>query len=197
VRTIKIILGVVLAVAITIGLAYFLGSQVGDHIATQQAEANFLDQRSSDTKEIVAQANNVTPGNILPDHVFERMSGEQVALYDLLRVRTPIAFFSSGCPACTKLVERIVSVATDPRDMEGFLLITDTDLQQLTAFCEQHGFKGTVLIDRKMDFMKSIFTEVLIPTIIVVDSAAVIQDVFVGGLTEEEIAEYMNANRAQ
>ena len=196
-RTIKITLGVILAVAVTIGLAYFLGSRVGGSIATRQAEANFLEQRESDTKEIVAQARNLTLGARLPDHLFETMSGEQVALYDLLRVKTPIAFFSSGCPACTKLVERIVSMATDPQDMEGFLLITDTDLQQLAAFCEQHGFEGTILIDKKMDFMRSIFKEVLIPTIIVLDSTAAVENVFVGGLTEEEITDYMNANRQQ
>jgi len=195
VRTIKITLGVVIAVAVTIGLAYILGSRVGSHVATKQAEANFLEQRDSDTRSIVSQARNLTPGNTLPDHVFERMSGEQAALYELLRVKTPIAFFSSGCPACTRLVEQIVSIAQDPRDMERFILITETDLEQLTVFCEQHGFKGTILIDKKMDFMREIFKEVLIPTIIVVDSSAVIENVFVGGLTDEEIADFMSANR--
>ncbi len=194
-RTIKIILGVVLATAVTVGLAYFLGSKVGGHVATQQAEANFLEQRDTDTRTIVSQAKNLTPGNTLPDHVFETMSGEQVGLYDLLGVKTPIAFFSNGCPACTKLAQQIASIAGDPRDMECFVFITDIDLEQLTVFREQHGFNGTILIDRKMDFMREIFKEVLIPTIIVVDSSAVIENVFVGGLTDEEIADFMSANR--
>lgn len=194
-HTIKITLGIVLAVAATIGLAYVLGSQVGSHVATRQAEANFLEQRDADTKSILAQARNLTPGITLPDHVFDRMSGEQVSLYDLLSVRTPIIFFSMGCPACEKLAKQIVAIAGDQRDMERCLVITEADPQQLTAFCEQNEFKGTILLDKRMDYMRDIFKEVLIPTIIVVDSAAVVQNVFVGGLTDEEITEYMSANR--
>jgi len=169
---------------------------VGGHVATRQAEANFLEQRDVDTRAILSEARNLTLGGTLPDHEFETMSGDKVKLYDLLKVKTPVAFFSSGCPACTKLVKQIVSISQDSRDQEGFLLITDTDVEQLTVFCEQNEFKGTVLLDQRMDFMKSIFKEVLIPTIIVLDSTATVENVFVGGLTDEEITSFMVANRS-
>ncbi|HWR83901.1 MAG TPA: redoxin domain-containing protein [Candidatus Deferrimicrobium sp.] len=174
-----------LMVAVTGGLAYFLGSQAGQ--ALNDRSANKLkESRSSMQYSLLTKMKNVEIGSRIEDYQFENLSGELQSLRSLVHGRTVIAFIEPDCPACMEEVGRIGALAEDSVCAQRFVFVSSGSPFQLMQVRQQLRIMSPLLYDHK-DMFASRVKIATYPTNVIVDENLEIKEVIPGQLTDSEI----------
>ena len=75
---------IVVAIILTVGLAYILGVEAGNYYIKAKRSKNFILTRNAQTAQILQQMNTIAVGDTLLDHTFQDLNGNPVKLSEVV-----------------------------------------------------------------------------------------------------------------
>lgn len=142
-------------------------------------------------KEVIAK-NGIEVGKIAPDFELSKLDGTTVKLSDLKGKKVILNFWATWCGPCQQ----------EMPDMEAFYKIHKDDVEILAVnytvserangeekvkqFAEEKGLTFPVLLDKDIS-VTTTYKVITIPTSYFVDTKGVIQDKFIGPMTQKEM----------
>lgn len=142
-------------------------------------------------KEVIAK-NGIEVGKIAPDFELSKLDGTTVKLSDLKGKKVILNFWATWCDPCQQ----------EMPDMEAFYKIHKDDVEILAVnytvserangeekvkqFAKEKGLTFPVLLDKDIS-VTTTYKVITIPTSYFVDTKGVIQDKFIGPMTQKEM----------
>jgi len=180
----------VLAIIVTIGVAYVLGVAAAGIVQKYRMKK----YRAEKTEEILEQmGSGLTIGGALPDVDLEQLDGTPIKLSQAVAGKALIGFVSPDCGACKIAMERISETVTEP-DRDEFVLISDADPMTLAYLRDSLNLHCQLLYDRDGNYklQLGVFT---FPFNLVVSKQLVIEDIIAGAPETNELEAIIESNR--
>jgi peroxiredoxin len=185
---------IVVAVILTVGLAYILGVEAGNYYIKAKRSKNFILTRNAQTAQILQQMNTIAVGDTLLDHTFQDLNGNPVKLSEVLSEKTVIDIFDLGCEACLVEIQAIHEVVRDESDFKYFVLISSGAPVSLTDLRQQYNLRCPILYDENHEFFSEL-NIMGIPFNMIVTKDRIIEKIVSGTLTEDELREVIKHNK--
>jgi len=179
----------VLAIVVTVGVAYVLGVTAAG-IVQKYRSKQF---RAETTRKILEQMDTgLDVGVTLPDAELQNLNGDSVDLKSVVGPRSMISIVSPDCGACKAQLELFKRELTDPGQQSRFIVVSGADPIELRDLQSEYCPNCSVLHDPGSSYMLTL-NVVSFPINFVVDQSMTITDIIVGPPDPgalHEIAEY-------
>jgi peroxiredoxin len=185
--------GIFLLAAVTVCLAYVLGSQAGSLMVSKK-ERNSMHAREIQTKEILAHMQTIDVGDTLPDHTFVDLDMDSLRLSDVVCDRSVITVFDYHCSTCFAEIEEMNRAARDSVDFKYFTLVSSTNPLYLVELQEVHNIQCRIIYDKNRRYLDGLNISIY-PFNIIVNKDMEIQRIVAGILTQEELEEIIDFNK--
>jgi peroxiredoxin len=180
----------IVAVIVTIGVAYILGVAAAGIVQDYRAKK----WRAEKTKEVLEQmGSGLAVGVPLPDVELEDMTENPVKLSQVVGPRSMVSFVSPDCGACKIAMERLKKIASD-REQTCFIMISSSDPIELTSLRDSLGLNCIWLYDRDNEYGHElgVFS---FPFNVTVNKSLIIEDVILGAPEEGQFEDIIEFNR--
>ncbi len=179
----------VLAIAVTVGVAYVLGVTAAG-IVQKYRSKQF---RAETTRQILDKmGTGLDVGITLPDAELQDLDGDTVDLKNIVGQRSMISFISPDCGACKSQLELFKKELTDPAQQSRFILLSGADPAELRDLQKEYCSNCRFLQDPASSYMLTL-NVVSFPINFVVDQSMTITNIVVGPPdpgTLHDVAEY-------
>jgi peroxiredoxin len=178
----------VIAVIVTVGGAYILGTEAAQ-LLTSRKERAIAAARAALADRVINDMGTIKVGDVLGDSTFLTLTGERVKLSQYLDNNHPtvITIFDPTCQACLLEFEDVAIEVSRPDDFARFVLVSPGEIDQLVNLQRELGLKSPILHDDLARFSSTINLRAY-PFSIVVDRSRTIRRLIAGAMTRDEIA---------
>ncbi|MFJ8530063.1 redoxin domain-containing protein [Bacillus sp. NPDC094106] len=142
-------------------------------------------------KEVIAK-NGIEVGKIAPDFELSKLDGTTVKLSDLKGKKVILNFWATWCGPCQQEMPDMEAFYKTHKDDVEILAVNYTvseranGEEKVKQFAEEKGLTFPVLLDKDIS-VTTTYKVITIPTSYFVDTKGVIQDKFIGPMTQKEM----------
>ncbi|MBS9806160.1 redoxin domain-containing protein [Bacillus toyonensis] len=142
-------------------------------------------------KEIIAR-NGIEIGKVAPDFELAKLDGTEVKLSDLKGKKVILNFWATWCGPCQQEMPDMEAFYKEHKGNVEILAINYTPSEKgggeekVSNFAKEKGITFPVLLDKNID-VTTAYKVITIPTSYFIDTKGVIQDKFIGPMTQKEM----------
>lgn len=142
-------------------------------------------------KEVIAK-NGIEVGKVAPDFELSKSDGTRVKLSDLKGKKVILNFWATWCGPCQQEMPDMEAFYKKHKDDVEILAVNYTlseganGEEKVKKFAEEKGITFPVLLDKDIT-VTTTYKVITIPTSYFVDTKGVIQDKFIGPMTQKEM----------
>ncbi|MEH7459994.1 redoxin domain-containing protein [Bacillus sp. JJ1127] len=142
-------------------------------------------------KEVIAK-NGIEVGKIAPDFELSKLDGTTVKLSDLKGKKVILNFWATWCGPCQQEMPDMEAFYKTHKDDVEILAVNYTvseranGEEKVKQFAKEKGLTFPVLLDKDISATTT-YKVITIPTSYFVDTKGVIQDKFIGPMTQKEM----------
>ncbi|MED1598213.1 MULTISPECIES: peroxiredoxin family protein [Bacillus] len=142
-------------------------------------------------KEIIAK-NGIEVGKIAPDFELSKLDGTKVKLSDFKGKKVILNFWATWCGPCQQEMPDMEAFYKKNKDDVEILAVNYTvseranGEEKVKKFAEEKGLTFPILLDKDIN-VTTMYKVITIPTSYFVDTKGVIQDKFIGPMTQKEM----------
>ncbi|MBJ8051112.1 redoxin domain-containing protein [Bacillus cereus] len=142
-------------------------------------------------KEIIAR-NGIEIGKNAPDFELIKLDGTNVKLSDLKGKKVILNFWATWCGPCQQEMPDMESFYKEHKENVEILAINYTPSEKgggeekVSNFAKEKGITFPILLDKNID-VTTAYKVITIPTSYFIDTKGVIQDKFIGPMTQKEM----------
>ncbi|MES5893205.1 redoxin domain-containing protein [Bacillus cereus group sp. RP43] len=142
-------------------------------------------------KEIIAR-NGIEIGKNAPDFELTKLDGTNVKLSDLKGKKVILNFWATWCGPCQQEMPDMESFYKEHKENVEILAINYTPSEKgggeekVSNFAKEKGITFPILLDKNID-VTTAYKVITIPTSYFIDTKGVIQDKFIGPMTQKEM----------
>ncbi|WP_410983278.1 TlpA family protein disulfide reductase [Bacillus cereus] len=142
-------------------------------------------------KEVIAK-NGIEVGKVAPDFELSKLDGTKVKLSDLKGKKVILNFWATWCGPCQQEMPDMEAFYKKHKDDVEILAVNYTvseganGEEKVKKFAEEKGISFPVLLDKDIT-VTTTYKVITIPTSYFVDTKGVIQDKFIGPMTQKEM----------
>ena len=139
-------------------------------------------------KEIIAR-NGIEIGKSAPDFELTKLDGTNVKLSDLKGKKVILNFWATWCGPCQQEMPDMEAFYKEHKENVEILAINYTPSEKVGAekvsnFAKEKGITFPILLDKNID-VTTAYKVITIPTSYFIDTKGVIQDKFIGPMTQK------------
>lgn len=142
-------------------------------------------------KEIIAR-NGIEIGKSAPDFKLTKLDGTNVKLSDLKGKKVILNFWATWCGPCQQEMPDMEAFYKEHKENVEILAVNYTPSEKgggeekVSNFIKEKGITFPVLLDKNID-VTTAYKVITIPTSYFIDTKGVIQDKFIGPMTQKEM----------
>lgn len=142
-------------------------------------------------KEIIAR-NGIEIGKSAPDLELTKLDGTNVKLSDLKGKKVILNFWATWCGPCQQEMPDMEAFYKEHKENVEILAINYTPSEKgggeekVSNFAKEKGITFPILLDKNID-VTTAYKVITIPTSYFIDTKGVIQDKFIGPMTQKEM----------
>ncbi|HFU7075869.1 MULTISPECIES: redoxin domain-containing protein [Bacillus] len=142
-------------------------------------------------KEIIAR-NGIEIGRSAPDFELTKLDGTNVKLSDLKGKKVILNFWATWCGPCQQEMPDMEAFYKEHKENVEILAVNYTPSEKgggeekVSNFIKEKGITFPVLLDKNID-VTTAYKVITIPTSYFIDTKGVIQDKFIGPMTQKEM----------
>lgn len=142
-------------------------------------------------KEIIAR-NGIEIGKSAPDFELTKLDGTNVKLSDLKGKKVILNFWATWCGPCQQEMPDMEAFYNEHKENVEILAVNYTPSEKgggeekVSNFIKEKGITFPVLLDKNID-VTTAYKVITIPTSYFIDTKGVIQDKFIGPMTQKEM----------
>ena len=142
-------------------------------------------------KEIIAR-NGIEIGKSAPDFTLTKLDGTNVKLSDLKGKKVILNFWATWCGPCQQEMPDMEAFYKEHKENVEILAINYTPsekgggVEKVSNFAKEKGITFPILLDKNID-VTTAYKVITIPTSYFIDTKGVIQDKFIGPMTQKEM----------
>ncbi|MFL0403666.1 TlpA family protein disulfide reductase [Bacillus nitratireducens] len=142
-------------------------------------------------KEMIAR-NGIEIGKSAPDFELTKLDGAKVKLSDLKGKKVILNFWATWCGPCQQEMPDMEAFYKEHKDNVEILAINYTPSEKgggeekVRNFAKEKGITFPILLDKNID-VTTAYKVITIPTSYFIDTKGVIQDKFIGPMTQKEM----------
>ena len=142
-------------------------------------------------KEIIAR-NGIEIGKSAPDFELTKLDGTNVKLSDLKGKKVILNFWATWCGPCQQEMPDMEAFYKEHKENVEILAVNYTPSEKgggeekVSNFIKEKGITFPVLLDKNID-VTTAYKVITIPTSYFIDTKGVIQDKFIGPMTQKEM----------
>ncbi|GAB6515331.1 redoxin domain-containing protein [Bacillus cereus] len=142
-------------------------------------------------KEIIAR-NGIEIGKSAPDFELTKLDGTNVKLSDLKGKKVILNFWATWCGPCQQEMPDMEAFYKEHKENVEILAINYTPSEKgggeekISNFAKEKGITFPILLDKNID-VTTAYKVITIPTSYFIDTKGVIQDKFIGPMTQKEM----------
>ncbi|EJQ46349.1 hypothetical protein IEE_01848 [Bacillus cereus BAG5X1-1] len=142
-------------------------------------------------KEMIAR-NGIEIGKNAPDFELTKLDGTNVKLSDLKGKKVILNFWATWCGPCQKEMPDMETFYKEHKENVEILAINYTPSEKgggeekVSNFAKEKGITFPILLDKNID-VTTAYKVITIPTSYFIDTKGVIQDKFIGPMTQKEM----------
>ena len=139
-------------------------------------------------KEIIAR-NGIEIGKSAPDFELTKLDGTNVKLSDLKGKKVILNFWATWCGPCQQEMPDMEAFYKEHKENVEILAVNYTPSEKggeekVSNFIKEKGITFPVLLDKNID-VTTAYKVITIPTSYFIDTKGVIQDKFIGPMTQK------------
>ena len=149
------------------------------------------DKSEAAMKEIIAR-NGIEIGKSAPDFELTKIDGTNVKLSDLKGKKVILNFWATWCGPCQQEMPDMETFYKEHKENVEILAINYTPSEKgggeekVSNFAKEKGITFPILLDKNID-VTTAYKVITIPTSYFIDTEGVIQDKFIGPMTQKEM----------
>ncbi|WP_002146326.1 redoxin domain-containing protein [Bacillus cereus] len=142
-------------------------------------------------KEMIAR-NGIEIGKSAPDFELTKLDGTNVKLSDLKGKKVILNFWATWCGPCQQEMPDMEAFYKEHKEKVEILAINYTPSEKgggeekVSNFAKEKGITFPILLDKNID-VTTAYKVITIPTSYFIDTKGVIQDKFIGPMTQKEM----------
>ncbi|MEC2560214.1 redoxin domain-containing protein [Bacillus cereus] len=142
-------------------------------------------------KEIIAR-NGIEIGKSAPDFTLTKLDGTNVKLSDLKGKKVILNFWATWCGPCQQGMPDMEAFYKEHKENVEILAVNYTPSEKgggeekVSNFAKEKGITFPILLDKNID-VTTAYKVITIPTSYFIDTKGVIQDKFIGPMTQKEM----------
>ncbi|AMR03759.1 MULTISPECIES: TlpA family protein disulfide reductase [Bacillus] len=142
-------------------------------------------------KEMIAR-NGIEIGKSAPDFELTKLDGTNVKLSDLKGKKVILNFWATWCGPCQQEMPDMEAFYKEHKENVEILAINYTPSEKgggeekVSNFAKEKGITFPILLDKNID-VTTAYKVITIPTSYFIDTKGVIQDKFIGPMTQKEM----------
>ncbi|MFD6507926.1 MULTISPECIES: TlpA family protein disulfide reductase [unclassified Bacillus (in: firmicutes)] len=142
-------------------------------------------------KEMIAR-NGIEVGKSAPDFELTKLDGTNVKLSDLKGKKVILNFWATWCGPCQQEMPDMEAFYKEHKENVEILAINYTPSEKgggeekVRNFAKEKGITFPILLDKNID-VTTAYKVITIPTSYFIDTKGVIQDKFIGPMTQKEM----------
>ncbi|HDV8362062.1 MULTISPECIES: redoxin domain-containing protein [Bacillus] len=142
-------------------------------------------------KEIIAR-NGIEIGKSAPDFELTKLDGTNVKLSDLKGKKVILNFWATWCGPCQQEMPDMEAFYKEHKENVEILAVNYTPSEKgggeekVSNFAKEKGITFPILLDKNID-VTTAYKVITIPTSYFIDTKGVIQDKFIGPMTQKEM----------
>ncbi|CDN37105.1 redoxin domain-containing protein [Bacillus thuringiensis] len=142
-------------------------------------------------KEIIAR-NGIEIGKSAPDFTLTKLDGTNVKLSDLKGKKVILNFWATWCGPCQQEMPDMEAFYKEHKENVEILAVNYTPSEKgggeekVSNFAKEKGITFPILLDKNID-VPTAYKVITIPTSYFIDTKGVIQDKFIGPMTQKEM----------
>ena len=142
-------------------------------------------------KEMIAR-NGIEIGKSAPDFELTKLDGTNVKLSDLKGKKVILNFWATWCGPCQQEMPDMEAFYKEHKENVEILAINYTSSEKgggeekVSNFAKEKGITFPILLDKNID-VTTAYKVITIPTSYFIDTKGVIQDKFIGPMTQKEM----------
>ncbi|PFB98688.1 thiol:disulfide interchange protein [Bacillus cereus] len=142
-------------------------------------------------KEMIAR-NGIEIGKSAPDFELTKLDGAKVKLTDLKGKKVILNFWATWCGPCQQEMPDMEAFYKEHKENVEILAINYTPSEKgggeekVSNFAKEKGITFPILLDKNID-VTTAYKIITIPTSYFIDTKGVIQDKFIGPMTQKEM----------
>ncbi|PFO53713.1 thiol:disulfide interchange protein [Bacillus cereus] len=142
-------------------------------------------------KEIIAR-NGIEIGKSAPDFTLTKLDGTNVKLSDLKGKKVILNFWATWCGPCQQEMPDMEAFYKEHKENVEILAVNYTPSEKgggeekVSNFVKEKGITFPILLDKNID-VTTAYKVITIPTSYFIDTKGVIQDKFIGPMTQKEM----------
>ncbi|ALC51885.1 thiol:disulfide interchange protein [Bacillus thuringiensis] len=157
----------------------------------EQAVKVKQEQSEAAMKEMIA-SNGIEIGKSAPDFELTKLDGTNVKLSDLKGKKVILNFWATWCGPCQQEMPDMEAFYKEHKENVEILAINYTPSEKgggeekVSNFVKEKGITFPILLDKNID-VTTAYKVITIPTSYFIDTKGVIQDKFIGPMTQKEM----------
>ncbi|PGX02752.1 MULTISPECIES: redoxin domain-containing protein [Bacillus] len=157
----------------------------------EQAVQEKQEKSEAVMKEMIAR-NGIEIGKVAPDFELTKLDGTNVKLSDLKGKKVILNFWATWCGPCQQEMPDMEAFYKEHKENVEILAINYTPSEKgggeekVSNFATEKGITFPILLDKNID-VTTAYKVITIPTSYFIDTKGVIQDKFIGPMTQKEM----------